>query len=305
MSDSLASWLLLREPADTAARSQSLTHTIAGVVADAQDDTVHVLDLGTGTGSNLRFLASHLPERQSWLVVDRDPTLLASLPAQTSAWGASRHYEVSTDRNRCVVRGERLDCRVETRCVDLGALDTPDIFAGRHLVTASALLDLVSERWLAMLAARCRAVGAAALFATTYNGCSSCSPAEPEDDQIRGLLNRHQNRDKGLGGPAAGPGATECAERCFAEVGYSVRTAFSNWVLGPAQRELQRRLIDGWAEAATEMATDDVTGIERWRSRRLEHVDDDRSRVVVGHVDLAAWPVDEARTSASAAAAAL
>ena len=178
-------------------------------------------------------------------------------------------------------------------------LDTPDIFAGRHLVTASALLDLVSEEWLRVLAARCRAVGAAALFAINYNGCSSCSPAEPEDDMIRDLLNRHQKRDKGLGGPAAGPDAAACAERCFAEVGYLVRRACSDWVLGSAERELQRRLIEGWAEAAAEMAPGDVSDIERWRTRRLGHVDADRSHVVVGHVDLAAWlpgtPAHESR----------
>ena len=70
----------------------------------------------------------------------------------------------------CVIRGERLECHVETRQLDLGSLADTDIFAGRHLVTASALLDLVSERWLGELAACCRAAGAAALFTLTYNG---------------------------------------------------------------------------------------------------------------------------------------
>ena len=305
MDDSLASWLLLREPADTVARSKSLTHTVVGVVAAAHRYAVHVLDLATGTGSNLRYLVGHLPARQSWLVVDRDPTLLARVPALTSSWGATQHYEVRGDGNRWVVQGEQLDCRVETRLLDLGTLDTPDIFDGRHLVTASALLDLVSEEWLRVLASRCRAGGAAVLFAINYNGCSSCSPTEPEDDMIRLLLNRHQARDKGLGGPAAGLDAAEFAERCFAEVGYVVRTASSDWVLGSAESELQRRLIEGWAEAAKEMAPDDVSGIEGWRSRRLGHLDANRSHVVVGHVDLAAWPSSASGTTASVGSSSL
>ena len=289
MDDSLASWLLLREPADTQARSASLTQTVAEVIATTARDAVHVLDLGTGTGSNLRYLVSRLPPRQSWLVVDRDPTVLALVPARTSSWGASQRYEVSTAGNRSVVRGTELDCRVETEHLDLVTLDTPDIFVGRDLVTASALLDLVSEEWLRALAARCRTVAAAALFAINYNGRSSCVPAEPEDDMIRVLLNRHQTRSRGARGSAAGPDATAFAARYFAEVGYQVETAQSDWVLGASEDELQRQLVEGWAAAATEIAPGDTTRIDSWLERRLGHIDAGHSRVRVGHVDLAAW----------------
>ena len=252
-------------------------------------ETVQVLDLATGTGSNLRYLAPHLPGRQRWLVVDRDSALLALLPDLMSSWGAARRYEVATvSGNECVIRGEQLECHVETRSLDLNSLDDVDIFAGRQLVTASALLDLVSEKWLSELAARCREVGAAALFALTYNGWSSCSPAEPEDEMIRHLLNRHQKTDKGLGGSAAGPDAAGCAARCFADTGYRVWTEPSDWTLGSAEQELQRRLIDGWARAATELASDDASGIARWRARRIAHVDAGRSHIVVGHFDVAA-----------------
>lgn len=287
MDDALSSWLRLREPADSAARSASLTHAIAGTMVASEP--VHVLDLATGTGSNLRYLVPRLPGRQRWLVVDRDSALLALVPALTSSWGMARHYEVRTRANGCVIRGEGLECHVETMQLDLGTHADVEIFAGCHLVTASALLDLASEGWLSALAAHCRAAGAAALFGITYNGCSSCSPVEPEDDMIRDLLNRHQKTDKGLGGPAAGPDAAGCAARSFEEVGYLVRREPSDWALGSAENELQRRLIEGWAEAAARMAPGDASMIARWRDRRIAHVDADRSRVVVGHLDVAAW----------------
>jgi hypothetical protein len=173
--------------------------------------------------------------------------------------------------------------------MDLGTLEDDEIFAGRHLVTASALLDLVSAQWLRALASRCRAAGASALFTLTYNGRSSCVPAEPEDDTVRDLMNQHQKRDKGLGGPAAGPDAVACAEQCFAEAGYRVQLEPSDWTLGPDVAALQRMLIDGWAHAATEMLPDRAATIARWHARRLAHVDAGRSRLVVGHDDLAAW----------------
>ena len=285
MDNALSSWLQLREPADAVARSGRLTRMITDALAGSEP--VHVLDLATGTGANLRYLAPHLPRLQRWLVVDRDPTLLALLPALTSSWGVARQYDVRTHVNGCGIRGERLECHVEARQLDLGSLTDGEIFAGRHLVTASALLDLVSPRWLSELAARCLAAGAAALFTITYNGWSCCSPSEPEDDVIRDLLNGHQHTDKGLGGAAAGPEAVECIVRCFSEAGYRVRTEPSDWLLGSGEHELQRRLIEGWAEAATEMR-DDPSRIARWRDRRIAHVDAGRSRIVVGHLDVGA-----------------
>ena len=287
MDSLLSTWLELREPADAAARSNRLTHTIADRLATGE--TVQVLDLATGTGSNLRYLAPYLPDRQRWLMVDRDSVLLALLPDLMSSWGKGRRYRVATvSGNECVIEGEKLQCHIETRSLDLGSLQDADIFAGRQLVTASALLDLVSEKWLGALAARCRHVGAAVLFALTYNGWSACSPEEPEDEMVRHLLNTHQKRDKGLGGPAAGPDAAGLAARCFADAGYRVWSEASDWKLGVSERELQRELVDGWARVATELVPDETSGIADWRARRIAHIDAGRSQIVVGHLDVAA-----------------
>ncbi len=270
MSDSLGDWLRLREPADWAARSEDLVHAVAEMLP--ADRPLRILDLGTGTGSNVRYLMDRLPGPQQWLAVDRSPELLALLKERTSNQAAARGHEIDTLPR------------------DLDDLDAPVMFEGRHLVTASALLDLVSESWLRALASRCRDAGASVLFALTYNGESTCAPVEPEDEMVRELLNRHQKTDKGLGGPAAGPDAVVCAERCFREIGYDVRTAPTDWNLGPAEAEMQRYLIDGWAEAAAELAPDRAAAIADWRMRRLAHLDAARSRIIVRHHDLAAWP---------------
>ena len=289
MSDSLSSWLALREAADTAARSAALTLGLVNTLMErepfilARSDTgrraelsrirpLRILDLGTGTGSNVRYLTSRLPVRQDWLVVDQDAALLAEVRERMDASSVARQAA----------------CAIETRQVNLGALD-PQMFSGRDLVTASALLDLVSETWLASLADHCRSNGAAALFALTYNGQSRCSPGEPEDEAIRELMNRHQRgNDKGFG-RAAGPDAADAAARAFVAVGYRVRREASDWALPPEAREMQRQLIEGWAEAAVEIAPDQSTMIHDWLKRRLAHVDAGRSRIVVGHDDLAAW----------------
>ena len=261
-----AEWLELREPADTAARSERLTRALADALP--QGAAIDVLDLGAGTGANLRFLSARLPHPQRWLLVDHDGALLRRVRADAV-----------------------LRLSIATRQLDLAALDTSavaDLFAGRALVSASALLDLVSLEWMRALAARCAASGAAVLFALTYDGRIECTPADPDDDAIRDLVNAHQRTDKGFG-PALGPDAAWHAAQCLADRGYCVDRDRSDWVLASDAAELQRQLVDGWARAAADIAPARAAFIDAWRRRRLAHLAAGRSQMVVGHEDLVAW----------------
>jgi SAM-dependent methyltransferase len=261
-----ADWLALREPADAAARSIRLTRAMAD--SFLQGAELRVLDLGAGTGANLRYLAPRLPAPQRWLLVDHDGALLASVATRDD--------------------GPR---RVATRQLDLRAIgdrEAREMFSGRALVTASALLDLVSEEWMRALGTRCREAGAALLFALSYDGRIQCTPEEPEDAEVRALVNRHQRTDKGFG-PALGPDAPAVAETVLVSLGYRVERERSDWELGPAAQDLQQQLIDGWAQAAVEIAPERSAALSGWRDRRLAHVAAHRSHLIVGHQDLAAW----------------
>lgn len=290
MDDGLARWLGIREPSDRAARCEALTRAAAAEIRARCGEPLQLVDLGTGTGSNIRYLAERLGGHQHWLAVDRDPHVLEALPRRMAAWAEARGCDARWDRRRCIVRGADLLCEIEVEQRDLSALGDPSLFAGRHLVTASALLDLVSTWWLTALARHCAAAGAVALFAITYDGWFTCSPPEPEDRMIRDLMNRHQQTDKGFGGASAGPDAVPVTESCFAKAGYRVLRDSSDWRLGAADRDIQRLLIEGWADAALAIAPERADAIMRWQARRLAHLDAGRSYAVVGHHDVAAWP---------------
>jgi hypothetical protein len=266
-----ADWLALREPPDHAARSVAPTAALTSALAArlVGRPATRAVDLAAGTGSNVRYLMPRVPHIQHWTLVDHDPALLAQ------AWRLLLPIGAAAGRSFDVRQG------------DLAALDTVS-FDDCALVTASALLDLVSEEWIRALARRCRAADADALFALTYDGRIACDPADVDDEPVRALVNQHQHGEKGFG-PALGPDATRVAEACFRAEGYEVDVAASDWVLTPEQHELQRALVEGWAGAARELAPSDVAIIDRWRARRLAHIDAGRSTLRVGHADLAAW----------------
>jgi hypothetical protein len=262
MPDFSAEWLALREPVDTRCRSARVTQAVADALP--RERPIAILDLGSGTGSNCRYLMQYLGSPQQWLLVDQDAALLER-----------------------ALQGPATAMAIQV--TDLSAIDGQrDLFAGRDLVTASALLDLVSEPWLTTVVAACREHRTAVLFALSYDGRMVCSPAEPEDDVVRDLVNRHQRTDKGFG-PALGPDAAAHASRLLEGFGYHVVRDPSDWVLGPEARALQRQLIQGWAEAAMELAPQQSDTIAEWRARRLGHLLEGRSHLVVGHEDVGAF----------------
>lgn len=280
-----AEWLALREPADARSRS----HVMTSLLASALRGTARprIVDLGAGTGANFRYLAPRLGSFQEWVLADSDAALLGKFPECTRAWCARGDGTFFEDDGRLRLQGRGWECRLQLQRVDLaGRLGELQLARG-SVVTASALLDLVSEDWLEALASRCHAARAVVLFALTYDGRMESLPAERDDGWIRDLVNTHQCGDKGFG-VALGPAAAARAQSLFTELGYEVRCESSDWKLGPEDARLQQDLLAGCARAASAVAAHEAARCDTWLRRRLAHVAAGRSAITVGHRDLVA-----------------
>jgi len=283
-----AEWLGLREPFDAAARAHPLVAELAIQLDRSIDRTpLEILDLGAGAGSNFRHLAPMIGGVQRWRLADNDPKLLDAALSATQAWAGGRGAEARRARNTLTVGAGDLVCFIETELVDLAELESVELPV-HGLVTAAALLDLVSHDWLETLAQRCRAANAAVAFVLTYDGRTTVEPAEPEDALVLSLFNRHQRLDKGFG-LALGPGAAGAAEAAFKAHGYELRMATSDWVIGRKEHAMQLALLDGWLGAALEIAPEKRAALTSWHERRRAHVLAGRSKLTVGHVDLVGW----------------
>ncbi len=280
-------WLALRESADAQARAGDLPLLLRPHLA--REDPLMVLDLGCGTGSNLRLLAPSLGGAQRWQCLDADPELLARVEIETRTWAGAAGYAWD-ERNRVLSRpGTDLSCGIETRRLDL-AQSLEDLpVAGVGLVTASALLDLVSEEWLVGLVARYAAARTPMLMVLTYDGRAVFEPPLSLDSHVIDLINVHQRRDKGFG-PALGPTANARLAALASAYGYRVEVRTSDWTIGRSNRVLQTALIDGWCDAACEQTPAAAPEIRHWREARLAAVARGCSRIRVGHRDLLAIP---------------
>lgn len=264
MSGFAAEWLALREPYDVKARNPDILD--AALQSLRGHPSVTIVDLACGSGSTLRTLSPRVPGIQNWRMVDNDLGLLARATANPPA--GARLQAIPLDLNR-----------------DLeAALDGPV-----DLVTASALLDLVSEDWLERLVVEIAARKVPLYAALSYNGRVDFDPIDMGDAAIVASVNRHQTTDKGFG-PALGPAASTNAIERLEAAGYSVMHGLSDWHFAPGDNRIQAELLAGWAAAAGEIGDLPLTEIAGWQKRRGEILAAGRSSIRVGHVDIFARP---------------
>jgi SAM-dependent methyltransferase len=265
MSGFSADWLALREPYDLRARNPQVLDAVAAHLEGRA--SIRIVDLACGTGSTLRAVSPRLPARQRWTLTDHDPELLARVASTPTAEDiAVTVIPLDLDRD--------LDAALE------GTVD---------LVTTSALLDLVSDRWLQRLAEALAARAIPFYAALSYDGQVGFTPSDPFDGAIIDAVNQHQRTDKGFGA-ALGPEAADAALACFEALGYSVMTGSSGWIMGPQDRDMQAELVDGWASAARDIGTLSDKDITAWSMRRRAMIAAGQSSCRVGHVDCFAVP---------------
>jgi len=270
MSGFSINWLDLREAADWRARDDKLLKQarkwLTSSVALETDKTV--VDFGAGTGSTLRAFADALNtdlQALCWRLLDQDPGLLAE--------ARLRHGHSH---------------RLETYELDLAKISALPL-ADAHLITASALFDLVSAVFVDTLVVALQSQQPPAGFyaALNYDGTTIWTPAHPLDDVVLEAFNRDQQRDKGFG-VALGPGAGSYLEREFSAAGFKVFVAASPWVLNGADSKLVDALISGIADAVAQGSTIDTASLQDWIEFRKANIV--IGTCIVGHTDLLALP---------------
>ena len=261
-------WLALREPADAAARSGDLVEKVQAFLSGGGSE---IRDLGCGTGSMARWLAPRLPGRQHWVLYDRDAELLPLADAGAPA--------VALDGS---------PVSVETRERDITRLE-PEELAGASLVTASALLDMMTAAEVERLVTGCVRAACPALITLTVTGRVELAPEDPLDGQFGAAFNDHQRRPAAEGN-RLGPDAVDAAVDGFTRAGHDVLLRPSPWRLGSARTALTRQWLAGWLAAACEQRPELEAERPGYARRRLEELTDGRLSVVVDHADLLAVP---------------
>jgi hypothetical protein len=256
-------WLVLREPADAAARSVELAERVALRLPAVRPLVIH--DLGGGSGAMGRWLAPRLPGPQHWVLHDRDPDLLELALADPPA-GAT----------------------VEARRSDVTRLARGDL-AGADLVTASALLDLLTAAELGRLLGACVAAACPVLLALTVVGRVRLAPADPLDARVAAAFSAHQRRATPAG-RLLGPDAAAAVVGTLRGTAADVLVRPSPWRLNGAQAGLTAAWLGGWVAAACEQEPELSAAAGAYRERREAQAAAGALAVTVEHADVLVVP---------------
>ena len=262
-------WLALREPADAAARARDLVEQLARRLPAGGCRVIH--DLGCGTGAMGRWLAPLLPGPQHWVLHDRDADLLevaaADLPA-AAADGAA--------------------VTVEARQSDITRLHPGDL-AGATLITASALLDLLTGDELAGLVTVCAGAGCPVLLTLSVVGRVELTPADPLDARVAAAFDAHQRRTT-RAGPPARPGRRRGRRRGVRPAGGGGHRPAQPLAPRRPQADLAAEWFTGWVGAACEQEAELAAETGAYARRRLAEAAAGQLAVTVDHADLLVLP---------------
>lgn len=262
-------WLRLRETADAAARAPELVERVRECLPTGGRTVVH--DLGSGTGSMGRWLAPQLVGTQHWILYDRDAELLAHAAA---------------DRPEMTADGS--DVTTETRERDITRLD-PGELADARLITASALLDIMTADELDRFVTTCAEARCPVLVTLSVVGRVELTPADPLDEHIVSAFNAHQRRIVGCR-RLLGPDAVVATVDAFTRFGAEVLVRPSPWRLDAADAGLIAEWFTGWVGAACEHRPDLRAAATPYARRRLAAAATERLTATVHHQDLLVIP---------------
>ncbi|UOD50793.1 class I SAM-dependent methyltransferase [Orrella daihaiensis] len=277
MGEFSAQWLALREPVDHAARSARVRDVLLADLRKRHGEQLSglsILDLGCGSGSNLRAIAPHLGGQQRWCLVDYDDALLDAARLALKAWA---HVVVSeTTDSLQIMYGDR-DIEITFRSADLSG-DLQTVLAWpADLVSASALFDLVSRQWVDRF---CDALRTPLYAVLSFDGQMQWEPEHPFDQTVRQAFCMHQATDKGFGA-ALGPSSGRYLCDALKQRAFEVTIDKSPWQIEDLPSAFHDMLIDGIAHAVLETGSLGEADMDTWLAYHRR-----ASLCLIGHDDL-------------------
>jgi len=287
MSGFSSDWLAQREPLDAAARDARLARDFAAAIAETPR---RIIDLGAGTGANLRVLAPLISGDQDWLLIDNDPALLTAQRREIARWAARRGWglseeaagalELTVGSARWRVRSQLLDLQASLEQIDLQDCDG---------LTTTAFLDLVSLDWIDRLGRMLSRSPRPFLATLSVDGLRRWQPAMTGDLRLHRAFEHHQMGDKGFGAALGIAALDELAMR-LDRLGFTVRTSRSDWQIAGGHPALLGQMIDEALAVGCELEPDAASTFADWAASRHEQVATGRLALTIGHRDLLALP---------------
>ncbi len=268
-------WLKARYEADAKARNQTLLQEFLKRLPAGE--TLDIIDLGAGMGSNFRFLHPVIDQNQHWTLVDIDKDLLDAVPRFLSKVTGQK---ITPGKP---FHSNEKEIILETRLQNL--LNSFSVKISADIIVSNAVFDLFSEDQFDQLVQHLDAP--LVYFSINYKG-TTFSPSRAADEKYLALYDQHMQRDQDFGN-GMGPQCAELMPLIFKKHQFEVITGPSDWVLDTSDPEVQHYLVNFMEEAVPELLKEEkVSDFRNWVKNVQDRIDNRELAIRVKHDDILA-----------------
>jgi len=279
-------WLQERYRFDEEARNKQLEWTCVNQFAFR--DHVQIVDLGSGTGANLRYYVEQFPQDQTWFCVEEDIALKVPFWEQVQKMALDLDYAIEHEgvRMKLTKPGhEVLIHFVHGNLLKVGEL--VDLLR-TDLVLANAVFDLFSKEQFTGLVQVLSHHSLSLLFTLNYAGMDFSTATDADDHYIE-QYNAHMQREQAFG-RGMGPASSREMEAVLKEALAQVEVGESLWQIGSQEQAMMSYLLgffdgalsDWWVKEAERLA------FQNWLSEKKKHVAEKALSAEVYHLDILA-----------------
>ncbi len=265
-------WLTFREQEDLLARNSTILECVTEHLKGTK--RLNILDIGCGTGATMRALLPEIKQPQHWTLLDADQELLARARCLNQPLVSDPNYTL------------------ETVFADL---TSGFGFLNREysLVTATALLDLVSEAWIKKFVMALKHNNLSFYCSITPNNRIEIDPKDNLDKKVICTFNSHRYSDKGFG-MSLGGHATDFTIEQLQRSGFNVSSASETWGNRHPNKSFRKifnaKLVEGISQAANNTKMIDASELKQWTDSRLSAIQNEECEIWFEIMDFIAIP---------------
>ena len=255
------SWLFQREKIDNISKSISIINKINIVLKNY--DKIRIIDLGTGTGSNFRYLSKKIKfKNQSWTLMD----------LSKSSLNEAKKTSVTNNKiQKIILKHDDLIKNIEQHNFD-----------NYEIVTGSAFLDIMPVDWFKKFYTKNRNTKLV-YFSINYDGYFKFFPKHKLDKDVLQLFNNDQKSKKNNKTRAVGPDCSNIINSWFVKT-HKCYLFKSNWT-DVKNKNFQLMFLDFCENI---IKKNKKTNFSEWIDFRKKNIIKNKSKLSVSNKDFLA-----------------
>ena len=252
-------WLFIREKIDNLSKNKLIIQNINKSLKNYKD--INIIDLGTGTGSNFRYLSKKIKyNNQYWTLMDISKSSLKEARANTQI---NKKIKSISIKNHDVIQN----------------INTTD-FSNYDVVTGSAFLDIMPKKWFKNFHLK-NVNTKIVYFSINYDGYFNFFPKHKLDNSVMNLFNSDQKSKKVNNLRAVGPDCSLIIDSFFSKT-HKTYSLKSNWTQ-ITNKKFQLMFLDFCNKVINKN-----NKYSEWLQFRKEKIIDNKSKLTVHNKDFLA-----------------